>query len=151
MEIKVVSGWFDAELHNVKQGFNLSLFKALNPPWMPAKVVRFDGCSPGDVVRLKLGLWPIQMDWESQITEEKTGLDAWYFVDEGVLLPFFLQKWTHVHRVESQHGRCRVIDHIELEFRSGFWAWLLMPLMRQQFAYRKPIYAKRLWGAPSAS
>ena len=72
MEIKVVSGWFDAELHNVKQGFNLSLFKALNPPWMPAKVVRFDGCSPGDVVRLKLGLWPIQMDWESQITEEKT-------------------------------------------------------------------------------
>ena len=30
MEIKVVSGWFDAELHNVKQGFNLSLFKALN-------------------------------------------------------------------------------------------------------------------------
>ncbi len=67
------------------------------------------------------------------------------------LAAFFLQKWTHVHRVESQHGRCRVIDHIELEFRSGFWAWLFMPLMRQQFAYRKPIYAKRLWGAPLAS
>jgi len=139
------SEWFNAELPSVKKGFNLSLFKALNPPWMPTKVVRFDGCSPGDVVRLKLGLWPLQLDWVSQITEEKYDAEAWYFVDEGVVLPFFLKKWRHLHRVESMDGQCRVIDQIELQFKTVFWSRLLMPMMRYQFAYRKPIYAKRNW------
>lgn len=145
MEINVKSDWFNAELSAVKRGFNLSLFKALNPPWMPARVVRFDGCSPGDLVQLKLGLWPIQMDWESKITEENEGLEAWYFVDEGVVLPFFLKHWRHVHRVEYLNGRCRVIDQIELEFKTAIWAWIFMPLMRFQFAYRRPIYATWNW------
>jgi ligand-binding SRPBCC domain-containing protein len=146
MEIKVVSDWFDAELIEVKQGFTLRLFQALNPPWMPAKVLRFDGCSVGDVVRLKLGVWPLNLDWESHITEEKTGEYSWYFVDEGVVLPFFIKKWRHVHLVESQNGRCRISDQIELAFSSVLWAWVFAPLLRGQFAYRKPIYKKHKWG-----
>lgn len=145
MKIRVESGWFVADLPAVKRGFNVRLFKKLNPPWMPAQVVRFDGCRPGDVVRLKLGFWPLNLDWESQITEEKESLDCWCFVDEGVVLPFFLTKWRHVHRVESKDGHCRVQDHIDLEFSSVFWSWILMPLMRRQFAYRKPIYTQQVW------
>jgi ligand-binding SRPBCC domain-containing protein len=145
MEINVTSDWFDAELLDVKQGFNLALFKALNPAWMPAKVERFDGCAVGDLVGLKLGFWPMRLKWESHITEEKTTEHFWCFVDEGVVLPFFLKRWRHVHTVESQKGRCRVVDQIDVEFTSVVWSWLLMPIMRQQFAYRKPVYSKHTW------
>lgn len=144
MEIRVVSDWFSSDLQQVKQKFNLDLFKALNPPWMPAKVERFDGCEPGDIVRLKLGLWPIRLNWESLITESNTTHNEWYFVDEGKVLPFFIRKWRHVHRIEMKEGRCRVVDCINIQFRSSFWAKAMMPVLRWQFNYRKPVYLKWL-------
>jgi ligand-binding SRPBCC domain-containing protein len=133
------SPWFKASLQEVVKGFDEQLFSALNPKWMPMKVLRFDGCAPGDKVQLAIGLPPLAMAWTSEITEAGNEATRWWFVDEGTALPFFLSYWKHTHRVESREGKCRVIDHIEFEFSSPLYK-LLLPLMRKQFGYREKVY-----------
>jgi ligand-binding SRPBCC domain-containing protein len=139
MEWTFSSPWFKASLQEVVEGFDQRLFSALNPKWMPMKVLRFDGCAPGDKVQLQIGLPPAKMAWTSEITEAGQDSDQWWFVDEGKALPFFLKHWKHTHRVEAQEGKCRVIDHISFEFSSPIYR-ILLPLMRKQFAYRKNVY-----------
>lgn len=126
----------------VKAGFNELLFKKLAPPFPPVKVLKFDGCKTGDQVALELNFIFFRQKWISLITEDGTDEKEFYFVDEGIQLPFFLGKWKHRHRVISSRTGSLIRDEIEF---SGPYPWitpLLFPLLWIQFWYRKPIYRK---------
>lgn len=127
-------------------GFNRSLFKQLSPPFPPVKIIRFDGCLPGDIVHLELNFLLFRQDWISRITEQQTTDDEIFFVDEGTQLPFFLRYWQHHHRLQRLAAgtghQTLVIDDITFKTPFRLTDYLFYPLMWLQFAYRKPIYKR---------
>ncbi|RIW18165.1 hypothetical protein D0X99_00235 [Algoriphagus lacus] len=127
---------------DVKAGFTESLFKKLSPPFPPVRLLRFDGSEKGDIVSLELNFIFFRQKWTSHIIEDRTTDQEFYFVDEGVELPFFLKKWRHKHRVISSGIGSIIRDEIEFEGPVGLLTVLLFPVMWLQFAFRKPIYRR---------
>lgn len=131
-----------APLHQVAEGFNESLFKKLSPPFPPVKLLRFDGSKTGDLVSLELNFMFFKQKWTSRITEDDVTEAEFYFVDEGIELPFFLKKWTHRHRIIRQESGSLIRDEISYSGPNGLLTLLLYPALYLQFLYRKPIYKK---------
>jgi ligand-binding SRPBCC domain-containing protein len=127
---------------SVKEGFNESLFKKLSPPFPPVKLIRFDGSSKGDLVSLELNFIFFKQKWISEITDDHTNESEFYFVDEGIKLPFFLGKWKHKHRIVKSNEGAEIKDEIEYEGPNALMTALLYPALYLQFLYRKPIYKK---------
>jgi ligand-binding SRPBCC domain-containing protein len=126
----------------VKEGFTESLFTRLSPPFPPVKLLRFDGSAKGDLVTLELNFFVFKQKWTSQITEDKTDENEFYFIDKGVELPFFLKSWNHKHRIIRSGNDTIIRDEIEYSAPLGLLSLLLYPAMLLQFAYRIPIYKK---------
>jgi ligand-binding SRPBCC domain-containing protein len=127
-------------IKEVWERFDQDLFLALNPPFPPVCLLRFDGCQQGDEVHLKLGFWPLQQSWVSLITSQQTSTEKIVFVDEGQQLPFFLCSWRHEHRLEQQKGHTTIIDAIEYHAPIKLLEWILWPILWWQFRYRQPVY-----------
>lgn len=133
--------------HNYKkvfQNFNKKLFSSLNPPWVKAKLARFDGNKKGNTVELELDFILFRQKWISKITEDHEGEDEIYFVDEGDQLPFFLKNWKHKHIIKKvNEGETIIVEDIKYSTPFGkIGDKLLYPLLYAQFAYRKPAYRK---------
>ncbi|MHA7130560.1 SRPBCC family protein [Algoriphagus namhaensis] len=126
----------------VKAGFNETLFVKLSPPFPPVKLLRFDGSTTGDLVSLELNFLLFKQKWTSEIVEDSLDEQEFYFIDEGVQLPFFLKKWRHKHRILKAGSGTVILDEIDYEAPFFLLTWLLYPAMLLQFAYRKPIYKK---------
>jgi ligand-binding SRPBCC domain-containing protein len=126
----------------VKSGFDETLFKKLSPPFPPVKLIRFDGSKKGDLVTLELNFIFFKQHWTSRITEDHTDRQEFYFVDEGIKLPFFLKHWRHKHRVIASYQGSVIRDEISFEAPYAILTWILYPALWLQFSYRKPIYKK---------
>ena len=126
----------------VMEGFDESLFKKLSPPFPPVKLLRFDGSKEGDLVSLELNFLAFRQKWTSKITEDGLSEDEFYFIDEGVELPFFLKYWRHKHRVIQKEGKSIIRDEITFNGPNPILTALLYPALYGQFLYRKPIYKK---------
>lgn len=132
----------EASLKEIKDGFTEDLFLSLNPPFPPVKLKRFDGCEAGDTVELELNFLLFKQAWKSEIIEDHETAVSWHFVDVGVKLPFFLNKWRHHHGVEHKESGTHIIDDITFSTRTILTDLLMYPLLYGQFLYRKPIYRK---------
>lgn len=126
----------------VMKGFDVKLFEALNPPFPPVKVLRFDGCKTGDMVSLELNFLLFKQTWTSLITDHGEANNGFYFIDEGRKLPFFLQRWKHRHGIAGLTQGSEIID--DIQYSSGTWLTdvLLYPFLYLQFRMRKPVYQK---------
>ncbi|CAN5132373.1 hypothetical protein BH09BAC1_BH09BAC1_15720 [soil metagenome] len=122
--------------------FDEKLFAALQPPFPPAEVVRFDGSEVGDEVHVKLFTGFKKELWISRITERTLGEEEHVFTDKGIQLPSFLTYWKHRHRVRKEPAGCTIIDDITLSFASPLLYPIFYPEVYMQFAMRKPIYRK---------
>jgi ligand-binding SRPBCC domain-containing protein len=123
--------------------FNLDLFKALKPPVVKLEVLRFDGCKKGDRVHLQLTTFGKCQQWESLITSNFKGDYELNFVDEGVLIPPPLKKWTHTHRVQKINElACLIVDDIEYTSGNKFLDVLLYPSLYLMFLFRVPVYKR---------
>lgn len=141
MEIKIKTS-VGQDYLSVKEGFQASLFKKLSPPFPPVKLIRFDGSENGDIVSLELNFILFKQKWVSKITEDRTTEEEFYFIDEGIELPFFLKSWKHKHRIINTSEGSIIQDEISYEAPFKLLTWLLYPGMILQFAYRIPIYRK---------
>lgn len=129
-------------VEEVFRGFDRDLFLKLNPPFPLVRLLRFDGCEPGDDVHLELNFILFRQRWESVITQAGTGADGRHFVDEGRLLPRFLRTWRHYHGLESTGPGTRIRDRIDFSTGYGWLDWLMYPMLFLQFLYRKPVYRR---------
>lgn len=134
---KVAAPW-----QKVMNGFNQELFLALNPPFPPVKLLKFDGCHKDDVVSLQLNFLLFKQTWESLITHDETGSNYFEFVDEGTKLPFFLKTWQHTHRIQGTESGTVIIDDIDYTTGTLLTDILLYPVLYGQFLYRSPVYKK---------
>ncbi len=138
----IIKTYVEQDFLSVKEGFNESLFKKLSPPFPPVKLVRFDGSQKGDLVSLELNFLLFRQKWVSEIVEEKTTDKEFYFIDQGVELPFFLKFWKHKHRVIKAEKGSIIQDEINFEAPFMVLTLLLYPAMLLQFGYRIPIYKR---------
>ena len=134
----------EQDYQSVMKGFNQELFMKLNPPFPPVRLLRFDGCRKDDIVALELNFIFFKQQWVSTIREDGLDEEEFYFIDEGVKLPFFLKHWHHHHRVLQRGAGAKIIDDITFRSPSLLLDLLLWPVMWLQFLYRKPVY-KRLF------
>lgn len=141
MHIKI-STRVSAPFEKVMNGFDQNLFQRLNPPFPPVKLLRFDGSKKGDLVSLQLNFIFFKQNWTSEITDEHNSKGHFYFVDQGVELPFFLKQWRHKHVVNAVAGGSEIVD--DIYFRTPFRLFdiIMYPVLWLQFMYRKPIYKK---------
>ncbi|MBC6991835.1 SRPBCC family protein [Hymenobacter sp. BT491] len=129
----------------VFMGFTRDLFLRLAPPFPTMRLLRFDGCTPGDRVEIELLVGPARFRWTSLITEAGQLPDgSMYFIDEGQELPRPLRYWRHRHLIEHNPVRSGsiIVDDITYRTSSRLLDLLIYPLMWAQFAYRKPIYRR---------
>lgn len=132
-----------ASLPAVRAAFTQSLLEQLNPPFPPAKLLRYDGEEPGNEVWIGLNFILFKQVWKSVITEQQQQPHVFYFIDKGVQLPFFLRSWQHKHLLEAlPTGGTRIVD--ELQFTTPFWlpGFFARPLFAGLMWYRRPIYKR---------
>lgn len=133
----------DAEFETVINHFNDELFNALNPPFPPVKLLRFDNPKEtGGEIHLQFNFIFFKQHWVGRITSSERNEHAFTFIDEGVKLPFFLKSWHHRHVIEKTVSGTAIID--DIHFRTPFllFDYLMYPGMYLQFLYRKPAYKK---------
>lgn len=127
--------------------FNSGLLKALTPPGMKMKVLRYDEPhEPGSMVELQATLYGVvKQIWKNEITEVEHEQDRSWFTDEGRKLPWPLKSWRHKHIVRSgstPDGEpcAEIVD--DITYSAGWLTPLFHPIIYLQFAYRKPQYRK---------
>lgn len=134
-----------APLSHIKEHFTSDLLINLSPPFPQVSLERFDGCRKADQVILKINLLITQLTWSSIITDEVLADDEWFFVDEGVTMPFGLRFWRHKHRVKEVNPlHSLIIDEISFDTGMTFLNYLLFPFLWGMIFYRKPLYKKYL-------
>ncbi len=128
--------------HQVFQGFTQELFLKLAPPFPRLQLLQYDGNQVGDRVRLRLNFFLFKQVWESLIVENGQEEKEYYFVDEGVELPFFLKKVRHRHSIVPQDQGSLIIDDFRYKTPHPILDYLMYPGLFLQFWIRKPIYRK---------
>ena len=140
-----ISTSIQAPISYVKELFTANLLLRLSPPFPRVSLQRFDGCKKDDNVILEINLVFTKVTWSSLITEDKLTADEWFFIDEGVKMPFGLNYWQHKHRVKKiNEESCEIIDEISFDTRNEFLNYLLFPFLWGMVFYRKPFYQKYL-------
>ena len=130
----------------VADGFNEKLFRHLMPPFGLARLVRYDGQNPGDIVHIRFAL-PFFNEFKVVIRDVYTSPKEYRFVDRGLVMPFGIKFWQHAHRVVAlKEDKSAVIDHIE--FKTAWWIldFLLYPILLLSFlprTWQYPRYFKR--------
>jgi ligand-binding SRPBCC domain-containing protein len=140
-----ISTPIQAQISHVKDLFTADLLLRLSPPFPRVSLQRFDGCKKNDNVILVINLLFTKVTWSSLITEDALTTDEWYFIDQGVKMPFGLRYWQHKHRVKKINDvSCEIIDEISFDTRNEFLNYLLFPFLWGMIFYRKPFYKKYL-------
>lgn len=122
----------------IRNSFNKELFEFLAPPAMSLQVIRFDGCEKDNIVEIILNK---MTRWVSLITYAETSNEAWYFIDEGIQLPWPLKSWKHCHRVMKVSENESVIeDNINYKCTSILLEILIYPFLYLSFALRPKRY-----------
>ena len=132
----------EQDMKSVFAQFDNKLFDALQPPFPPVEILRFDGSKIGDEVHVKLFTGWKKEVWKTRITERVTSEVECYFADEGYQQPWFLKFWKHRHRVRSAANGCIIIDDIQLAFPNAAVAAMFYPVIYGQLAWRRHIYRR---------
>ncbi|QNL21941.1 hypothetical protein HZR84_08310 [Hyphobacterium sp. CCMP332] len=126
----------------VWEGFDETLFVKLAPPFPSVKLLQFDGSKKGDRVALELNFLLFRQKWISDIIEHNENEDQIFFIDKGVILPFFLKTWQHKHILKRNGNGTEIIDDIRYSTGTLLTDMLMFPGLYLQFLYRKPVYRK---------
>ena len=118
------------------------MFKALKPPLVGLEILRFDGCTKGDEVHVRISTLGVKQIWKSLITENFKDEKSIYFVDEGTLLPRPLKYWKHRHIVAKFIENSIIIDNITYRTGNIFTDLLIFPVFFAQFCLRKGVYKR---------
>jgi ligand-binding SRPBCC domain-containing protein len=130
----------EQDYKSVFSKFDVQLFKKLKPVLIGLNVCRFDGCRKGDEVRVEISILGIKQRWYALVTDAGEDEKEIYFIDEGIVLPWFLKSWKHTHRIMKSTDNSIIIDDICYRGRFFLLDYLLFPVLYFQFYYRKHIY-----------
>ena len=140
--IKITTHIPDKSPAEVWENFDRELLDKLNPPWVSAKLLRYDGNNPGDEVHLQLNFILFKQNWISIITDNNSSEGHYEFIDKGRQLPFFLKSWKHRHVITAYNNGTNIVDDIHFSTSNLISDLLLYPVLYLQFWYRKPVYRK---------
>jgi ligand-binding SRPBCC domain-containing protein len=132
----------NCSFETVSGDFGRELFEYLLPPGLIAKLIRYDGSKPGNIIHIQFN-FPFPSHWVSIITDETKDNKKYVFVDEGKRLPFGLKKWKHIHSViKRDDNTTEIIDDMNFETSSKILNFLAYPVLFLSFFSRKWQYKK---------
>jgi ligand-binding SRPBCC domain-containing protein len=121
----------------VQRNFDKELFRYLLPPSFVASLTRYDGAAPGNEVHVQFHV-PWKSLWISRIIQTEQSANFFYFIDEGIRLPFGLRTWKHRHSViKMDDVKTEIVDDIHFGTQNkmmDLWAW---PILFLAFYPRK--------------
>lgn len=133
----------EPDFRRVMAAFDENLFRALAPPFPRLRVVRFDGCRPGDLVQVEMSWLVVRQAWTSHITEAGENEHEAWFVDEAQPAPWPFRQWRHRHLVGmASGGGTSITEDLTYATASPLFDWLVRPAVWALLAYRKPIYRR---------
>lgn len=133
----------NSSLIKVAEGFDETLFLSLAPPFPKVKLVQFDGCKKGDLVKIQLDFMLFKSNWDAKITNDSMTDNEWYFIDEATQIPFPFKTWEHHHVVTKINDHsCIISDKIKYCTWNGVLDLLMYPFVLLLFKYRKPVYRR---------
>jgi ligand-binding SRPBCC domain-containing protein len=141
MKIKIKTK-VNQDYRKVFPQFGLKLFMALKPPFLPVILDRFDGSKKHDQVHMTINLIFKKEKWITVIIDEGEKENELYFIDVGKVLPFFLTKWIHKHRIIKNGNGSIIIDDIFFKTPNPVLGIFFYIIFLIQFFYRKPVYKK---------
>lgn len=131
-----------APFQSVHEGFNINLFKYLLPPLNLARIQRYEGQSPGDIIEIRFAL-PFITHWRVIIKESWQSHREYGFVDRGLRVPLGILYWKHTHRVVARDNKSSfIIDEIEYETSWLLQDYLLYLPLLATFYSRKFLYKR---------
>ena len=142
----VLKSTVKGDYKEVMSRFDRNLFEFLKPKGANMEFEKFTGSKTGDEVHLKF-VSPIKMKWVSHIIDHGTDHQKTYFVDKGVVLPFFLGFWEHHHIIENHGENCVIVDDMRFKAPIKLLTPLLYPMMLVGFLPRKKAY-QEYFGKP---
>lgn len=139
MRIRLVSE-VNKPFERVAGNFNRRLFEFLLPPSFVARLFRYDGSDPGNIVHIRF-LLPWCSDWISKIISSKHSNVAFEFVDIGEKLPFGLKTWKHHHIVKKlAENQTQIIDDMNFSTCCKIFDLMIYPVLFLAFYPRKQQY-----------
>ena len=107
----------------------------LIPPFESAKVISRDR-SVDNRVLIEVGLGPIKINWEGEVTDIN---EPNYFVDEIIKGPF--PYWKHVHSFNKLESNSQLVDEINYKLPGGFLGRIFLnsfikSKLKKQFDWR---------------
>jgi ligand-binding SRPBCC domain-containing protein len=126
----------------VVRNFDVQLLQFLSPTFPIVKIEQYGGNQINDEIDIKLNFILFSWTWVSRITEFFEDEKKWFFVDEGIVLPPFLNFWRHKHEIETIDNQSCIIDSIEFEAAKNWPDWLVKFLVWFQFSQRSDLYIK---------
>lgn len=131
-----------APFKKVCGGFNKELFDFLMPPLSLARIARYEGQNPGDIIDLKFNV-PFMGNWVVIIKESWLSHREYGFIDRGLKVPFGIVYWKHSHRIVARNNTSSfIIDEIEFETNWKLQDYLLYLPILMIFYPRKFLYQK---------
>ena len=132
----------DRDLFTVSGGFNEQLFKSLMPPLGLARIVRYEGQEPGNIVEIGFRV-PFMRNWIVVIKDSWRHSREFVFVDRGLQVPLGIYFWQHIHKIVSLgKNRCVIVDEIEFESSFVIQDYLNYVLLYLMFCPRRFLYRK---------
>lgn len=126
---------------NVFALFDEKLFDYLAPPKWLAKKVTYEGTKVGDKVAMQFS-FPFTSLMEVQITSLQQSEGKYWFIDQGLQLPFGLTNWQHQHIVLADE-KCSIInDRITYKTKFLLLDWGIYPIFYLAFLGRRKPYQK---------
>ncbi len=133
--------------NKVVKNIGKDMFMALNPPWNPMKLLRFDGTKVSDEVHLELNLGIKNVPWISKIVKSELNDVEFNFIDIGLKILPGMKSWHHQHIFRKiDNDKTLIIDDISFETENGFLDLLYRNLISIQFLYRRYAYKNFLSG-----
>lgn len=117
------------------------MFLALNPPWSPMKVLRFDGTKVSDEVHLELNLGVKSVPWISKIVKSELNEIEFTFIDIGLKVLPGMKSWHHQHIFRKVGAnKTLIIDEVSFETSNAVLDLVYRNLITLQLLYRKFAY-----------
>ena len=124
----------------VWEGFNLELLKKLTPGIVQLKADVFEGTQPGCRFEMRVGAFGVLQEWKGLVTQAGQTPGSYWFVDEGVKLPWPLKTWKHLHAVRKSANGSVIYDLIQFSCRPKWLNPLIFCFLFPLFSVRKRKY-----------
>lgn len=112
--------------------------------FQPVKIIDWEGIFDGATAHMSFWFFGWK-DFKVKHSDNFKDNDSFSFKDQGLDLPFGLNKWVHEHIVVKRGKNIEIIDKIIFSGNNKFLALIVYPILIAPIFFRKVLYKTYSW------